>query len=357
MFVEISRLLIVVLCMLTGLALGRSADSSAAMTTTLVLGTLVGYVGGGIIGRLLERALGLAERRAAAVSGPTLVAATTGALAGAMAGGLLTLPLFVLAAPRTAVPLGMLVIWTSLTLGVRVAMHKRDELFAMAGLSTRPLVRSEPYEPADGHIVDTSAVMDGQLPGLARAGLLDRDLLVPRFVLDELQGFADAREGAQARRARRGLEALEALRREGPVRVRVLDDEVPEHHEVDAKLVALARRLQIRLLTCDVNLQRVAEVQGVQVLNLRTLAADLRPEHVAGEVVAVELVRRGKEPGQAVGYLDDGSMVVVNGASERVGDTVDVEIATTLHTSVGILLFAHLAALPSGLEATQPGRA
>jgi len=351
-FVEVSRLLVVVTFMLTGLAVGRSADSTAAATLAPVLGTLLGYVAGGVLGRLIDRALGVVEAKVEHVSGARLLTGALGALAGGAAGVVLAVPFVFLLPVVQAVLVGSLLVWTGITLGVRVAVAKSEDLFAMAGLSTRPLVRSSPYAKGDGHILDTSAVMDGSLGSLVRAGLVDQDLFVPRFVLDELQGFADAHETVQARRARAGLELLGTLQQDGPVHVKVLDDEVPEHAEVDAKLVALARRLEIRLLTCDVNLQRVAELQGVRVINVRRLAADLRPGHVAGETFTIELVRPGKEAGQGVGYLDDGSMVVVNGAAERIGETVTAEVTSTLPTSVGTLVFARLSGADADTDAS-----
>lgn len=346
MFVEISRLLVVLACTLGGLTLGAGFDSgesahSVGQSVGGALGALVGYVVGGIVGRAVERAFGVVEEKVEKYPTPRLFAGGVGAIVGGLGGAFLAMPLVVIFPTAPVILVATLVVWITGTLGVRVAWRKSDELFAMAGLSSRPLVRSSAYDAADGHIVDTSAVMDGNFAGLVRAGLLDGHIFVPRFVLDELQGFADARDGAQARRARRGLETLESLRSEGPVAVRVLDDEVPERDEVDGKLVALARRLQLRLLTCDVNLQHVAEIQGVTVVNLRRLAADLRPGHAPGDVVTLELVRPGREPGQGVGYLDDGTMVVVNdGVSLVSSGSVRVEVVTVVPTSVGRLLFA-----------------
>lgn len=356
MYVEIARLLVILTCTLTGLSVGRHFDpgpvgSSTGATVGGVLGALVGYVAGGVIGRGLLQAFGRVERRVDRLPGAHLFTGSLGAVVGG-AGGVLVVGPFLLLVPAPPLYLvATLAVWSAATLGARIGVRKTEELLAMAGLSSRPLVRSAPYQAADGFIVDTSAVMDNQLPGLVRAGFLDQELLIPRFVLDELHGFADTREGSQARRARRGLEMLDALKREGSARIRVLDDEVPELAEVDAKLVALARRLQLRLLTCDVNLQRVAQLQDVPVLNLRRLAADLRPEHVPGDVLTVELVREGKEPGQGVGFLDDGSMVVVNEAAHLVGRDVEVEVTTTIPTSVGRLLFARLVGEPHLEEA------
>jgi len=167
--------------------------------------------------------------------------------------------------------------------------------------------------------------------------------MVARFVLDELQGFADSPDDVKRRRARRGLETLEALREEGSMRVFVLDDEVPEVVEVDAKLIALARRLQMRLLTNDGPLALNAELQGVPTCNLRRLAQELTPSIGPGDFVRVSLTREGKEPGQGVGHIDDGSMVVVNGGVELVGGPeVMLQVTSVVPTSAGRLLFARL---------------
>ncbi|MFM7271608.1 MAG: PIN domain-containing protein, partial [Actinomycetes bacterium] len=211
----------------------------------------------------------------------------------------------------------------------------------------------------DGYLVDTSAIMDGRFAGLVRAGVLTGDLLVPRFVLDELQGFADGGpESPQARRARRGLESLDAFGREGAVRVRVLDDEVPEVAEVDAKLVALARRLELRLITADATLARVAEIQGVPTLNVRRLAADLAAPVVAGETLTVRILKPGREPGQGVGFLDDGSMVVVNGGADAVGaEPIEVTVSSVVPNAAGRIVFARpvVAGAPVGTGPTGSG--
>jgi uncharacterized protein YacL len=210
-------------------------------------------------------------------------------------------------------------------------------------MSTRPLVRAHAFDARDGLLVDTSVLMDGQLLALARAGVVGGDLMVARFVLDELQGFADSADDTRRRRARRGLESLEVLEREGVSRVFILDDEVVEHDAVDAKLVALARRLQLRLLTNDGPLARSAELQGVPTCNLRRLAQELSPAIVPGDFVRVALTRPGKETGQGVGHLEDGSMVVVNGGSDLVGGPdVMLQVTSVVPTNAGRLVFARL---------------
>jgi uncharacterized protein YacL len=231
-------------------------------------------------------------------------------------------------------------VWIGVYEGAGIAARRADDLLALAGLSTRPLVRATPYRGADAALVDTSAIIDGRLLAVARAGFLQCALLVPRFVLDELQSIADAQDPLRRRRGQRGLDLLGALQAQPGVDVHVLDDEVVEHEEVDAKLVALARRLEVGLLTVDANLQRVAQLQGVRCLNLDRLASGLRPVHVPGETLKIPIAREGKEPGQGVGFLDDGTMVVVGDAAPLVGQEVEVRITGNVQTSVGRMLFA-----------------
>jgi uncharacterized protein YacL len=343
MFVEVVRLFMVVLFTAAGYWLGRDTGSTAATASGVaaMLGCLVGYVVGGLFGRLLERAVGVVERRVERLPAAQVIAGFVGACIGGVAGAILAAPIVLVAPPQLSLPAGGILVWTSGYLGFRIAAGKSTELFHLVGLSTRPLVRAHPFDADEGFLVDTSAIMDGKLLPLVNAGLVRDDLMVPRFVLDELQGLADAPDATRARRAQRGLEMLDVVRRDSPLRVYVLDDEVPEIAAVDAKLVALAKRLQLRLLTTDTNLVRVAEVQGVATCNLRQLATDLGPEVTAGEVLEVDLTKPGREPGQGVGFLDDGSMVVVNGGADLVGaGRVPLVATSVVPTSVGRIVFA-----------------
>ncbi|MGZ8764909.1 MAG: PIN domain-containing protein [Acidimicrobiia bacterium] len=343
MFVEIVRLFLVVLFTAAGFWIGRDLAPGAETIDGIagMLGCLFGYVLGGLLGRSLARVVGVVERRIDRLPPPAVLAGLLGGAAGAVMGATLAAPAILLLDPRIALPLGGLVVWTIAYAGFRIAVHQSEALFAALGLSTRPLVRATPYAESDGFVIDTSAIMDGQLLALTRSGIFRADFLVPRFVLDELQGFSDARDDPRARRAQRGLEGLDALRRESIGRVLVLDDEVPEVREVDAKLIALARRLQVRILTTDANLARNAEVQGVPTVNLRRLAADLAPEIVAGQPLRVSLVKDGQQPGQGVGYLDDGSMVVVNEGTALVGaGECDFVATSVVPTAAGRIVFA-----------------
>src|SRR5438477_8876354 len=347
MFVEIARLLIVLLATGVGYGVARSMapDGSTTVVVGAALGALLGYVVGGIVARLLRRGMGRVEATVDHTPPAQLLGGGFGAV---LLGGLsllLGIPAVVLVPGLSGWPILGLLVWIGLYEGFRIGARKSEELLAMAGLSTRPLVRASRYGgnvAPDAVLIDSSAAIDGRLRAVTTAGFLRGALLVPRFVLDELQGIADAAEPARRRRGRRGLEILDGLQGDPRVSLHVVDDEVPEFDEVDAKLVALARRLDVGLLTTDFNLQRVAELQGVTVLNLNRLAESLRPVHVPGEVVRFTVSRTGRDPGQGVGFLDDGTMVVVSGAAHLVGQQISPRVTSNVQTSVGRMLFASL---------------
>jgi len=348
MFVEIVRLFVVLLATAGGLAMGAGAGGPEAGNGAILgatLGASSGYVLGGMVGRLLRRAMGVVDHRLEQAPAHHVFAGALGGIALGGLTGVIGIPTVFLLPGRAGWPLLGLCIWVGAYQGYSYGSRKSDELLAMVGLSSRPLVRASPYGAnveQDAVLVDTSAVIDGCLLPLARAGFLRDALLVPRFVLDELQGIADAQDANRRRRGRRGLEILEALPEQTGVEVHVLEDEVPEHEEVDAKLVALARRLRTSLVTVDEPLQRVAELQGVRCLSVRRLTEGLRPTHVAGEQLRVHLSRPGKEAGQGVGFLADGTMVVVTDAAELVGRDADVRVSSTVQTSMGRMVFAVL---------------
>jgi uncharacterized protein YacL len=342
MFVEGIRLFVVVLGTAAGFWATRNFGTQAQGLGAM-LGCLLGYVGGGSLGRVLDRALGVVEKRVDPRSPARFVAGTLGAIAGSALALVVVVPVALLVPVPFAVSLGGLAAWIFAYVGYRVVARQSEAVLELLGLSTRPLVRAQAFDARDGLLVDSSVVMDGQLLPLTRAGVLNGDLMVARFVLDEVQGFADATDDVKRRRARRGLETLDSLRKEGNVRLFVLDDEIPEFSEVDGKLIALARRLQLRLLTNDGPLARNAELQGVPTTNLRKLAQELTPSIGPGDFVRVSLTREGKETGQGVGHLDDGSMVVVNGGHELVGGPeVTLQVTSVVPTAAGRLLFARV---------------
>jgi uncharacterized protein YacL len=193
----------------------------------------------------------------------------------------------------------------------------------------------------DPHIVvDTSAIIDGRIAEIVESGFIYGTLVIPRFVLDELQHIADSSDTLRRNRGRRGLEILARMQKEPGTPVEIVEDDVPEVAEVDAKLVALARARSRVILTNDFNLNRVAELQGVRVMNINSLANAVKPAVLPGEELRVRVIQEGKEAGQGVGFLDDGTMIVVEGGARHIDRDLDVSVTRVLQTVAGRMIFA-----------------
>lgn len=269
-----------------------------------------------------------------------LIAIGLGLLVGLILSALLALPFSMLPAP-----LGQLLPFVSCIIlsyiAASLALARKNEIFGLLPVRRSPSTASVGFGPG-GILVDSSAIIDGRIADLARTGFISGPLIVPHFVLRELQRIADSDDPNRRKRGRRGLDILNRLQKEALVPVRLSDLDVEEVADVDGKLVQLARIHHLPLLTTDYNLNRVAELQGVAVLNLHDLAQAVRPVVQPGEEFSVLLVHEGKEPGQGVGYLDDGTMVVVEDARDRIGQRVPVTVTRLLPTSAGRIVFAHL---------------
>jgi uncharacterized protein YacL len=217
-----------------------------------------------------------------------------------------------------------------------IALRGKDEFNLVI-----PYVRFVPHEvDVPLVVVDTSVLIDGRIARVCESGFLTAALVIPRFVLNELRSVADSADPHKQARGRRGLEVLNELRRIKNLDIRITESEVTKREDVDAKLVFLAQSMRAKLLTTDYNLAKMAEFHGVHWLNLNSLAKSLRPELMIGERLDVELVKPGKEDGQAVGFIEDGSMVVVSGGRPFIGKRVQAEIVTVLPTAGGKMIFA-----------------
>jgi uncharacterized protein YacL len=312
----------------------------------LILGSALGYVLGGVLGRGTVVAVRHAEAGLRGTSAEQIVAGVVGAVIGVLVAIGVTWPIFLINVPILTIPAFGFVVVTLGLLGYRLGTAKRESVLGMfgarVGMAERPVPAS-----AVPRILDTSVAVDGRILDVVRSGFLHGTMLVPTPVLGELQGLADAGDDHRRGRGRRGLEVLESLRREPGVDVEVLEEEVPSVPEVDAKLVRLALDRDAPLVTLDSNLARVASLAGVRVMNLHALALALRPPVSAGDDVKVLLIKPGKEPGQAVGYLDDGTMVVAERAREAVGRELTVSVTSVLTTANGRMVFARPSAEPA----------
>ncbi|MCX7927675.1 MAG: PIN domain nuclease [Candidatus Omnitrophica bacterium] len=221
-------------------------------------------------------------------------------------------------------------------LGMLIGLRGKDEFNLII-----PYVRLRRQDQQEETIIiDTSAIIDGRILDILKTKFLSGKIIIPRFVLKELQQIADSTDPIKRQRGRRGLEILNSIQKEAGLVLSVHEDEFPEVREVDAKLVKLAQILQAKILTVDYNLNHVASFQGVKVLNINELANALKPVVFPGEQLQLKLLKEGKEYNQAVGYLDDGTMVVVEDARRLIGQEVKVSVTSVLQTPAGRMIFA-----------------
>lgn len=282
-------------------------------------------------------------QRVEELSTAEFVTAVIGFLLGLLMGLLLGFPLSNFPEPWGQIlPLAV-----SLSLGlgmVGLTVAKRKDLVVAAealGIFRRPEPdRDARLRAGEPHIVvDTSAIIDGRIAEIVESGFIYGTLVVPRFVLDELQHIADSSDALRRNRGRRGLEILARMQKDPGTPVEIVEADVPDETEVDAKLVALARSRSRVILTNDFNLNRVAELQGVRVMNINSLANAVKPAVLPGEELRVRVIQEGKEAGQGVGFLDDGTMIVIEGGARHIDKELDVSVTRVLQTVAGRMIF------------------
>ena len=353
-FVEGIRLIVVLLGALLGYEIGdhAGATSSTHAVIGLMIGAAVFYVIGGVTGRIIDKGLQRGVRLFRNSPPGEIFAATIISTSGMILGLIVGMALVAVVRSAWAFVLTAGIVWVLAAFGWRLGMVKGRQIVAAAGLSrilspaTRPL-------PGQALLVDASAVVDRSLVILGRNGLLPAGLVVPQFVIDHVSVTAGSPDPVSSRRARRGLEGLEALREQG-VSVDIAHDEVPEVDDPTTKLLTVARRTGLRIGTCSTVVRDAAETWELPVVNLHALTTELSPDHVPGERMTVTLVKEGRQARQAVGYLPDGDMVVVNDASHLVDEgPVLITVLSTRPTSQGIMVFARLAS-PTEVDEASP---
>jgi uncharacterized protein YacL len=259
--------------------------------------------------------------------------------------GLLFTRLLIAVLALTAIPpqalekVGMISALLFSYLGAVTIYRGQDEFTVMI-----PFVKLDTKSPGEQKILlDTSVVIDGRIADICETSFLSGRLIVPRFVLKELQLIADSADDLKRNRGRRGLDVLNRVKNNPNIEVRIHEADFPEHSTVDAKLVKLAQVLGAKVFTNDYNLNKIAELQGVTVLNINELSNALKPIVMPGEFLTVKVLKEGKEPEQGVAYLDDGTMVVVDAGRRKIGQAVTVTITSVLQTSAGRMIFAKVA--------------
>lgn len=284
------------------------------------------------------------RRQMRRVPAQQLLAATIGLIIGLIIAALTAFPLSFLPEPlKNILPFVSLIVFGYTGAWVMI-MRERDIFSLFGGRFAREGGRAKPVAAEVNSertiLLDTSVIIDGRIADVSRTGFLDGVLTIPRFVLNELQHIADSSDALRRNRGRRGLDMLNKLQKDSVVPIKITDMDVEEVREVDDKLVRLAKQLHAPVLTNDFNLNKVAEIQGVRVLNVNELANALRAIVLPGENMHVKLVQDGKEMGQGVAYLDDGTMVVVENGKKYMGSSIDVTVTRMLQTNQGRMIFA-----------------
>ncbi len=322
----VSAGLFILLCAVLGAVLAE-----ALFMAGLVVGVLAGVLASGVL-LVLARELGKQE------PAPVL-----GGVVGLVLGLLLSFLLVALfsdvvpagARPLAAAFLGVLFTYPAVFLGVQAGNRYCDPPPAGAkGPEGSPHARPK--------ILDTSVIIDGRVADVCEAGFVEGPLVLPRFVLKELQQIADSPDALRRKRGRRGLDVLQRIRENEELDIQIVDSDFPRVKDVDAKLVLLGKEMSGLVMTNDFNLNKVAELEGVRVLNINELANAVKPVVLPGEEMAVFVIKEGKEHNQGVGYLNDGTMVVVDHAKHRIGETVSVFVTSVLQTTAGRMIFAKI---------------
>ncbi len=302
---------------------------------------LFGIVGALLVPTLLGKPLVIFYNQIANLSIAQIIAGFIGLSAGLLLAALIAFPLARLPEPFGPV-LPFLAAVGFGSLGLGIASLRYRELFEL--LNVR-LPGSTPAEEAtrtgaERLLLDTSAVIDGRIADVNATGFLRGELVIPQFVLNELQYIADSSDPLRRARGRRGLEVLKRIQRESPHPVHIVNEDPGSHMRVDEKLVALARRWNAPIITNDYNLNRVASLQGVTVLNVNELANAVKTVVLPGETLTIQVMQPGREAGQGVGYLDDGTMVVVEDGQDFLEQTIEVSVTKVLQTAAGRMIFA-----------------
>jgi uncharacterized protein YacL len=323
------RLFFLILCVLGSWSISQLHDQWAEHP---ILAVWIGLIGGGAFIGIDKALKGFSLRGLSAASFGILVGFTISYFIGNS-----VLFRFIDEEPKLIAQIVMYVVCSYLAMVI--AYRAKDEFNLVI-----PYVKfTRENKPERLVLLDTNIIIDGRIQEVCTTGFLDAVLIVPRFVLNELQYIADAPDAVKRARGRRGLEVLKMLQLNPRVEVKFDENEVPDIKDIDGKLVQLAKMLPAEILTNDFNLTRIAELQHVKALNLNELAKSLRPTVLPGEMLSVHLLKEGREPQQALAYLDDGTMIVVNGGRRLLGRDVEVTVSSVLQTAAGRMAFAEIA--------------
>jgi len=331
-----------------GLWLNPAANSGRVLLSASVIGAVLGLIIGPRIIDRLEQAMARLISSLNRTSPYDLIVGAVGLVVGLLIGILATLPI-----PDHVPIIGEYVpLIVTLSVGyvaMAVALKKKEELLNLFNLFPRSVDRQTGRQKGPGKILDTSVIIDGRISDICRTGFLEGTLIVPGFILEELQHIADSSDVLKRNRGRRGLDILNKMQKEPGVTIKIDYRDFDDVTEVDTKLIRLAKLLGAKIITNDYNLNKVAELQGIPVLNINELANAVKPIVLPGEEMVVHVIKDGKEQGQGVAYLDDGTMIVVDGGRKYIGEDVGVMVTSVLQTAAGRMIFAKPKAMEKAL--------
>lgn len=330
MGINIIRGIFVLICALMSSAVyARYAGISGLSINGAVIGIIIGF-----IGILLELVL----KR---VSINYIISAITGGIIGLIAAHLIYFPFYVIFQEdqNILILIKAVLIGILSYLGIVIGVKMGNEI---KFINLKGLIGGSAASGANNKLLDTSVIIDGRIADLCETSFMEGVFIIPRFILVELQHIADSSDSLKRARGRRGLDILHKMQKIVNIDVRIIEDDFPNIKEVDSKLIALAKGMKARIITNDLNLNKIAELQGITVLNINELCNALKPIVLPGETMKVFVLKEGKEHGQGVAYLDDGTMIVVDEARRFIGKTVDVTVTSVLQTTAGRMIFTRL---------------
>lgn len=310
----------------------------------VVGGGTIGYfqvarnIRGALIGVAIAAAVVILEYLVEKIALDTLIAAIVGAILGLIGAKLLDYTVFLIENQKLYEIMNdysLLIKFAFAYLGVTLAVMKKNEL----DLLDRDILKKTKKTGAMIYLLDTSSIIDGRIADVIATNFLTGVLGVPKFILEELQTLADSSDSMKRTRARRGLNIIAQIQKEALIAVKIIDKDVPEAREVDLKLIQLAKDLEARIITTDFNLNKIATLQGIVVLNINDLSNALKPVHLPGEKMQIYVAKEGKEREQGIGFLDDGTMVVVEEGRRLLGRRVECAVISLLQTSSGRMIF------------------
>lgn len=329
-------------------AMAEFIEESYLVGLFIFVGLLVGMVVGPPIVRGLKRGSKKATQVLLRTPTHELIGGIIGLVSGWVIALIISIPLLRIPYLGDYVPiiLGVMLGYFGLMVGLR----RTDDLpDVFSRTDNRNLKSRTANSKGSPKILDTSVIIDGRISDITKSGFLEGDLIVPGFVLEELQHIADSSDVLKRNRGRRGLDILNKIQKEPYSNVRIVEEDYGEINEVDSKLVRLAKDMGGKVVTNDYNLNKVCELQGVPVLNINELANAVKPVVLPGEELKVQVIKDGKEQGQGVGYLDDGTMIVVDGGRRYIGQSVAVLVTSVLQTAAGRMIFAKPKAMERAL--------